>query len=69
MTQTKGFGVEQWVEMFREIGLDETAMHRWHAIFERRFPDAHQSFMEWLKAPAADIDRVRESSRTQWAQG
>lgn len=64
MTET--FGKQDWVELFREIGLDEVAMHRWHAGFERRSPAAHQSFLEWLRVPAADIDRIRTASRGEW---
>ena len=60
------FGKEQWVEMFREIGLDEATMRRWHAVFEKRFPDSHHGFLEWLAIPAAEIDRIREQSRGAW---
>jgi hypothetical protein len=43
-TMTKG----QWVELFREIGLDEDQMTRWHRLFEARYPSQHQAFLEWL---------------------
>jgi hypothetical protein len=62
----KSFGVEDWVEMFREVGLDEPAMHRWHAAFEGRSPEAHQSFLEWLRIPGGEIERIRNESRTTW---
>jgi len=54
--------VDQWVEMFRTIGLDETQMHRWHAEFERRHPEAHQGFLEWLGLPATRIESIRQRS-------
>ena len=54
--------VEQWVAMFREIGLDEAAMHRWHRIFELRHPEAHQVFLEWLGLPPQEIERIRSHS-------
>jgi hypothetical protein len=60
------FGVNDWVAMFREVGLDDPAMHRWHAVFEDRAPDAHQSFLEWLHVPDPEIRRIREASATTW---
>jgi hypothetical protein len=61
-----GFGKSDWVAMFREIGLDEPTMQRWHVVFEQRSPDAHQSFLEWLGEPAEDVDRIRNASRNDW---
>lgn len=61
------FGKDQWVELFREIGLDEATMRRWHAAFEKQWPGAHRSFLEWLRVPAADVDRIRAASRGPWA--
>jgi hypothetical protein len=54
--------VEAWVAMFREIGLDEPAMKRWHDIFETRHPEAHQGFLEWLGLPEEDIQSIRQTS-------
>ena len=54
---------EQWVAMFHELGLNETAMQRWHQIFESRHPEAHQRFLEWLGIKAGEISRIREASR------
>jgi len=54
--------VDQWVELFRSIGLQDDAMHQWHAEFERRFPEGHQSFLEWLKLPAERIAEIRRKS-------
>ena len=62
----KSFDKNAWVEMFREIGLDEPAMHRWHAMFERRWPESHHSFLEWLGLPEADVERIRRTSRAPW---
>jgi len=62
----KSFDKEMWVELFREIGLDESQMKHWHAAFETRHPEAHQSFLAWLKIPAGEIDRIRDSSRGEW---
>jgi len=61
------FGKSDWVAMFREIGLDEPTMQRWHATFERRDADAHKSFLEWLGEPAESIERIRNASRNDWS--
>lgn len=54
--------VDQWVELFRAIGLDEPDMHKWHTEFERRYPDGHQGFLEWLQLPAPRIADIRRQS-------
>ena len=51
--------VNQWVDMFRAVGLGDTEMEAWHAEFERRHPQDHQSFLEWLQLPAKRIADVR----------
>ena len=60
------FGKQNWVELFRDIGLSEDTMHRWHHLFEARSPEAHQSFLEWLQVPGEDIERIRKASREDW---
>ena len=54
---------EQWVAMFQELGLNETAMRRWHHTFESRHPEAHQSFLEWLGVGADEAGQIRQRSR------
>ena len=54
--------VDQWTDMFRAIGLDHETMHKWHAEFERRHPEGHQGFLEWLQLPADRIARIRRMS-------
>lgn len=51
--------VAAWRAMFREIGLTDADMRRWHALFEARHPDDHQRFLEWLGLPPERIARVR----------
>ncbi|MBO0613986.1 MAG: hypothetical protein RL122_1253 [Pseudomonadota bacterium] len=34
----------QWIELFRETGLDEATMRQWHHLFEQRYPAQHQAF-------------------------
>ena len=55
--------VNEWVAMFREIGLDEAKMHQWHRVFESRHPEGHQSFLKWLGLPEQEIERIRSESR------
>ena len=50
---------EKWVSLFREIGLDDDTMLNWHRAFESRYPDGHQSFLEWLNIPVEEIARIR----------
>ncbi len=52
--------VEQWVELFREIGLKEADMQKWHRLFEAKNPEGHQSFLEWL---GLDEQRIRDIRR------
>ena len=58
--------VDEWVELFRAIGLEEAQMHKWHAEFERRYPDGHQSFLEWLNIGPDKIADVRRKSAEEW---
>lgn len=55
---------EDWVALFRSIGLDDTDMHRWHQEFERLSPEKHQSFLESLGISAGDIAEIRRKART-----
>ena len=55
--------VENFKQLFSDVGLDEAAMLKWHALFERRHPDSHQSFLEWLGLSAAQIEQIRAHSR------
>jgi hypothetical protein len=55
--------VNEWVAMFRDLGLDEAQMQKWHKLFEARHPDGHQGFLEWLGLMPEDIDRIRFKSR------
>ncbi len=39
---------DTWVKVLRSAGMDEAAMDRWHAEFERNAPEGHHSFLRWL---------------------
>ena len=55
--------VDEWVALFRETGLDDAAMKRWHHLFEQHHPEAHQSFLEWLELDPARIREIRTAHR------
>ena len=55
--------VNEFKQLFLEIGLDEKTMMKWHALFEQRHPESHQSFLEWLGLTTAQIEQVRAHSR------
>lgn len=55
--------VDQWVEVFRETGLDEEMMHRWHCEFEHRYPDEHETFLKWLNLSSDAILAIRKDSQ------
>ncbi|MDD5350291.1 MAG: hypothetical protein PHQ12_08790 [Chthoniobacteraceae bacterium] len=55
--------VEEWIALFRETGLDEAAMERWHRLFEARHPEGHRSFLEWLGLEARRIEQIRAAHR------
>jgi len=52
--------VEQWVGLFREIGLTDDDMQKWHRLFETKYPEAHENFLKWLGMDAARIEKVRK---------
>lgn len=55
---------DEWVELFRAIGMDDEGMHHWHREFESRYPAKHQVFLEWLQLPEDEIKGIREHSRS-----
>jgi len=52
-----------WIEMLQAAGMDQAAMDRWHAEFERRAPNGHRDFLVSLGIPEEEIARIR-----QWSQ-
>ncbi len=59
----KQMNVEQWVELFKEVGLDDAQMMKWHRLFEAKYPETHQNFLEWLGLPAEEVEKIRLKSR------
>ena len=54
---------DEWVAMFRDIGMNEETMMKWHTLFETRHANAHLSFLNWLGIPPDEIKRIRAASR------
>ena len=59
---------EKWISIMKAAGFTETDMNRWHAEFEHSAPAEHQEFLEFLHLPQDEIARIRELSRSGWAQ-
>lgn len=53
--------VDQWKEIFTETGLSDDDMQKWHQVFEKKYPNGHQSFLEWLGMEKPRIEEVRQS--------
>ncbi|HJO93198.1 MAG TPA: hypothetical protein QF753_07350 [Victivallales bacterium] len=54
------FSKHEWVALFKEIGLSEDQMIRWHQIFESKHPETHQKFLEWLNIDENEIKKIRK---------
>lgn len=53
---------QAWTEMLRAAGMDEAAMWRWHAEFERRAPEAHHQFLLSLGITEEEALLIRKRS-------
>lgn len=51
-----------WVGLLRAGGMDEAAMRRWHAEFERQAPQAHEEFLVSLGIEAEERARIRAAA-------
>ncbi len=58
--QVSSMTKDQWVELFQVIGLTEAKMTQWHQEFEKRYPQQHQAFLEWLQLPEGEVSRIRK---------
>jgi DNA-binding transcriptional MerR regulator len=55
-----------WIEMLRAAGMDDNAMIRWHAEFERRAPEAHHAFLLSLGIVEKQVHLIRK--RSAWSE-
>lgn len=60
---------ETWVEMLRCAGMDDQAMERWHAEFERRAPQAHHAFLLSLGIHEQEALLIRHWSAARSGKG
>jgi hypothetical protein len=56
---------ENWVSLLRAAGLDDEAMGKWHAEFEKLSPLLHQEFLEGLGIPNTEIPLIRTASQSR----
>lgn len=54
---------DDWVAMFREIGLTDDDMVKWHRVFEKRHPGGHEDFLTWLGISSDEIADIRARSK------
>jgi DNA-binding transcriptional MerR regulator len=59
----KNMNKEKWVAIMKAAGFADDDMRKWHKEFERAAPQDHQEFLEYLKIPKAEIERIRAWSR------
>jgi DNA-binding transcriptional MerR regulator len=59
----KDMNKEKWVAIMKAAGFADDAMRAWHKEFERAAPEEHQEFLEYLKIPKPEIERIRVWSR------
>ena len=53
--------VEEWIDLFREAGMTDEDMKKWHQAFEARNPEGHLSFLQWLGLSEEKIKKIRNS--------
>lgn len=63
MVMEKRISKEQWIDLFRAVGLNDETMEKWHKLFELRHPDAHDNFLAWLGLPQNEIEAIRTNSK------
>ena len=54
---------EQFIAVLADAGITEEQKARLHAAFEKRYPEAHQRFLEFLGFPAEAVRDIRAASR------
>jgi DNA-binding transcriptional MerR regulator len=60
---------KQWVALLASTGMTEDGMCKWHAEFEKNFPEAHQDFLESLGIPEEEITMIRKFSAGEMVNG
>lgn len=68
LMRSRAMTKERWVDLLAATGLGEEDMQRWHAEFEKMFPEAHQDFLESLGIAQDEIALIRQWSRKDTTQ-
>lgn len=55
---------DQFVAILDSLGLTAAQKHQLHAELEKRHPDSHQAFLEWLHLAPAEIAAIRTEARS-----
>jgi hypothetical protein len=55
----KHINKEDWVALFREVGLNDATMSKWHQLFEERYPEGHADFLNWLGLSSSEVAKIR----------
>ena len=50
---------ENWVSIFKEIGLTKEQMIKWHQVFEKRYSGDHTRFLQWLGLDENEIRNIK----------
>ena len=59
----KDMNKDKWIAIMKAAGFADDDMRKWHKEFERAAPEDHQEFLEYLKIPKAEVDRIRAWSK------
>lgn len=63
LKNTKLITKKMWVNLLKSSGLDEEGLKKWHKIFEKSAPKAHQDFLESLGISDKEVKEIRNWSK------
>ncbi|MBK1879609.1 hypothetical protein [Pelagicoccus mobilis] len=52
---------DTFVQILRDCGLSDAQMTKLHQLMEKRFPESHQRFLEFLQIGDDEIAAIRQS--------
>ena len=59
LRSSKLMNKQQWIEILRGSGMDESAMRNWHIEFERKLPLVHSDFLQSLGIEPTEIAAIK----------
>jgi hypothetical protein len=62
-TNMKTITKDQFVSILNDAGITDVQKHKLHGLFEARYPQGHEAFLQWLGLPPDEIRAIREKSR------